>query len=130
MFRSIELPDEIDGELFLHSMLGRNEPLELALNEISRKNIVKVVSLASIDEIRQKSSDYAQAIDENSLPFERVEFAIADYGVPKERDEFMNLAKEIADGISSKKNVTVLISGLGTSSIGPHVSAVPSSSES
>ena len=79
MFRPVVLSSDLSGSLYLHSMPGRYEPLSNSVFEIEGKEIDIVVSLNSLDEIREKSPAYANAIDENSLPFNRLEFPIVDF---------------------------------------------------
>ena len=67
MFRAVDLPAGIAGQLFLHSMPGRDEPYITAEAEILEKGISRVVCLAPIDEIRHKSAEYARAIEDGKL---------------------------------------------------------------
>jgi hypothetical protein len=56
--RRVELPGNLEGRLFLHSMPGRYESLEEFLAEIVLKNISCVVCLAPPEEIRRKSRSF------------------------------------------------------------------------
>ena len=42
-FRPVPLPGDVDGRLYLHSMLGRYEPFESAQKEIATREISTVV---------------------------------------------------------------------------------------
>jgi hypothetical protein len=53
--RRVELPGNLNGHLFLHSMPGRYEPFEEFLTDIVFKNIRCVVCLSSPEEIRRRS---------------------------------------------------------------------------
>jgi hypothetical protein len=55
MLRSVSLPLEIRGALFLSSMPGEYESLEQAFQEMRGQGITRIVRLAPIEEIREKS---------------------------------------------------------------------------
>ena len=62
MFRQVELPDAVQGSLYLHSMPGRYEPLDSTVRAIKDANISMVVSLVSDKEIEDKSPGFATVI--------------------------------------------------------------------
>ena len=107
LFRTVVLPRNVSGSLYLHSMPGRYEPLSNSVSEIEKNEIDIVVSLNSLDEIREKSPAYANAIDENSLPFNRLEFPIVDFGIPKDSVAFLNLAENLAGRLQSGENLLI-----------------------
>jgi protein-tyrosine phosphatase len=107
MFRPVVLSSDLSGSLYLHSMPGRYEPLSASVSEIEENEIDIVVSLNSLDEIREKSPAYANAIDENSLPFKRMEFPIVDFGIPKDSAAFLNLAENLAGRLQSGENLLI-----------------------
>ncbi len=107
MFRPVVLSSGLSGSLYLHSMPGRYEPLSTSVSEIEKNEIDIVVSLNSLDEIREKSPAYANAIDENSLPFNRLEFPIVDFGIPKDSVAFLNLAENLAGRLQSGENLLI-----------------------
>jgi len=107
LFRTVVLPRDVSGSLYLHSMPGRYDPLSTSVSEIENKEIDIVVSLTSLEEIRQKSPRYANAIDDKSLGFERMEFPIIDFGIPQDSLAFLNLAKNLADRLKSGENLLV-----------------------
>lgn len=107
MFRPVVLSSDLSGSLYLHSMPGRYEPLSASVSEIEEKEIDIVVSLTSLEEIREKSPEYANTIDENSLPFKRVEFPIVDFGIPEDSVAFFNLAGELAGRLKSGENILI-----------------------
>jgi len=96
LFRTVVLPRDVSGSLYLHSMPGRYDSLSTTVSEIEEKEIDIVVSLTSLEEIRNKSPEYANAIDDNSLGFERMEFPIIDFGIPQDSIAFLNLVKTLA----------------------------------
>jgi len=107
MFRPVVLSSDLSGSLYLHSMPGRYEPLSTSVSEIEKNEIDIVVSLNSLDEIREKSPAYANAIDENSLPFNRLEFPIVDFGIPKDSVAFLDLAENLAGRLQSGENLLI-----------------------
>ena len=107
MFRLIELPSNISGKIYLHSMPGYYEKCELAFSELLEKDIQTVISLTSLDEIRTKAPDYAKAIEAGSLPFNRISFPIRDFSVPDDRDAYLRLVKETASNIAGGESMLV-----------------------
>ena len=62
MFRSVPLPGDVAGGLWLHSMPGRRQPLEQAWAQLRIHGIEAIVCLAASDEVRAKSPSYAAAV--------------------------------------------------------------------
>jgi len=67
-FRGVHLPSAVPGRLWLHSMPGRYEPLNDAWAEVRRLGVSRIVCLAPFLEIREKSPEYAKAIEGRDLP--------------------------------------------------------------
>lgn len=107
LFRSVVLPSDVSGSLYLHSMPGRYNPLSTSMSEIEEKEIDIVVSLTSLEEIRQKSQEYANAINDKSLGFERMEFPIIDFGIPQDSIAFLNLVENLAGRLNSGENLLI-----------------------
>jgi len=105
--RTVVLPRDVRGSLYLHSMPGRYDSLSTSVSEIEEKEIDIVISLTSLEEIRQKSPEYANAIDDNSLGFERMEFPIIDFGIPHDSIAFLNLAMNLAGRLKSGENLLI-----------------------
>ena len=53
MFRQVKLPASCPGQLFLHSVPGRNEPLSAFISEASAKQISHIVFLISMVKSKQ-----------------------------------------------------------------------------
>jgi protein-tyrosine phosphatase len=106
-FREVELPPGVTGQLWLHSMPGRYEPLDEAWTEAQRLGVFSIICLAPLDEIREKSPDYARAIDEERLPCPVRRFPICDYQGPDDDEAFRRLAADIADVLRSDRRVLV-----------------------
>ncbi len=106
-FRQVELPPGIEGMLFLHSMPGRHEDLASAWREIEALKITRIVSLAGIDEIHQKSPDYALAVEADEMPCDRDEYPIPDFGVPADRAGFWEWAGVLATRLQRGERLLV-----------------------
>ena len=123
MFRELGLPAGVSGSLFLHSMPGRNEPLEDAVAEIRRLGISRIVSLAPLSEIRVKSAAYAQAIEASTLPAVLSSCPISDRGVPENQQEFLKSVDETASALRTGQKL-LLHCGAGIGRTGTYAAAV------
>ncbi|MCD6284493.1 MAG: tyrosine-protein phosphatase [Anaerolineae bacterium] len=107
MFRTVTLPQNIPGRIYLHSMPGRCESWGDFAAEASRCNIQTIVCLAPDDEIERKSPSYATAIKGGAISCSRKCFVIPDYGVPKDRDRFAEFVKAVAEFLRSGETILV-----------------------
>ncbi len=107
MFRSVALPPDVSGRLYLHSMPGRYEPLQATRDAVRMRGITQVVCLVSLDEIEGKAPDYARAVQRNHLPWQQVMFPIVDFGVPSDRASFLALVNAIAADL--RRGVNILL---------------------
>ena len=105
--REVELPAGVPGRLWLHSMPGRYEPLDEAWTEARRLGVFSIICLAPLDEIREKSPNYARAIEEEQLPCSVRRFPICDYQGPDDDEAFRRLALDIAALLRSDRRVLV-----------------------
>jgi protein-tyrosine phosphatase len=99
------------GRLYLHSMPGRYEELGQLWDALKAEEVTQIVSLASIEEIRLKSPEYAKAIAEEHIPAERISFPIPDYGVPSNIDAFYQLACNVAKRLTLGENILIHCAG-------------------
>lgn len=111
MFRSVALPSKTLGKLYLHSMPGRYEELSNSIQEIESLSIDQILSLAPLEEIENKSPEYAEAIKSNHLPCEYASYPITDYGVPEDRQEFALFVEDAAKRLQNKKRLLIHCSG-------------------
>jgi protein-tyrosine phosphatase len=111
MFRSVALPEEIRGKLYLHSMPGRYEKLSRSFQEIKRLSIDQILSLVSMEETEQKSPFYAEAIKSNDMPCEYVSYPITDAGVPTDHHHFAAFVEEAAVRLQDNKRLLIHCSG-------------------
>ncbi|MBL8199407.1 MAG: tyrosine-protein phosphatase [Chromatiales bacterium] len=106
-FRSVSLPPGIRGALFLHSMPGRRERLEQAWDAVTLTGISCIVCLADIEEIQRKSPQYAEAVIACTVPCERVDYPIVDYGVPSDKGSFLTTVRKAAERLQAGKRLLV-----------------------
>ena len=97
--RPVELPSDIRGRLFLHSMPGRYEPLEEFWTHLGRVGCSTIVCLAPIDEMRKKSPSYADALDAESSPCKVLHFPIPDYKAPEDIAAFVKSVNDVAEAL-------------------------------
>ena len=88
MFRRVDLPARVPGRLLLHSMPGRYEAMESVWNQVRNEAVRVIVCLAEKDELHEKSSEYAQALEAGTVPCLVLPFEIPDRSVPEDRDAF------------------------------------------
>ncbi len=110
--RRVELPGNLNGHLFLHSMPGRYEPFEEFLTDIVFKNIRCVVCLSSSEEIRQRSPAYARFLA-GTVPWEHITFTMWNSVMP-DAPSLEPLTQEIVKRLREGKNVLIHCdSGIG-----------------
>ena len=107
MFRSVELPEGVTGHLYLHSMPGRYEAFKELKERIAQRKIERVIRLASLEEVRLKSPDYALAIEASQLPWIEEAFPVPDYEAPGNLEAFWDLAKRIANRLRSGERALI-----------------------
>lgn len=111
MFRSVELPVSVSGRLLLHSMPGRYEALESVWIRLQSEAVSTIVCLAEKLELREKSAEYAEALDDGTVPCGVLVFEVADRGAPEDRDAFWVLARKIAGQLKSGDRVLIHCAG-------------------
>lgn len=106
-FRQVKLPTEILGHLYLHSMPGWYEPLAETWAEVRFLAVAAMVSLAPLDEIREKSPEYAEAIETGAVPCQLWRLAICDYQGPDDDQVFWQLAERVAETLRQGDSVLI-----------------------
>ncbi len=110
--RRVELPGNVEGHLFLHSMPGRYEPFEEFLDDIVLKNISCVVCLSSPEEIGQRSPAYATFLA-GTVPWEHITFPMWNSVMP-DATSLEPLTREIVKRLCQGRNVLIHCdSGIG-----------------
>jgi hypothetical protein len=68
------------GTLYLHMMPGRREPFQQFVAAVAERGIARVVCLSPLDEVRELSPAYFEAIDQGS-PWIHEHYPITDRSV-------------------------------------------------
>jgi hypothetical protein len=111
MFRRVDLPAQISGQLLLHSMPGRFESLDKVWHHVENQEIAAIVCLNEPHEIRLKSWQYADALENGRVPCAVVAFEISEGGVPANRIAFWQLATDLAARLRGGERVLVHCAG-------------------
>ena len=111
MFRRVDLPAGVPGRLLLHSMPGRYEAIESVWHQVRNEAVRAIVCLADKDEVQEKSSEYARALEAGTVPCLVLPFEIPDRGAPEDRDGFWGLAGDIAKRLQSGEAVLIHCAG-------------------
>ncbi len=99
MLRTVSLPVNLTrGSLYLCSMPGRLEALEIFLQEIAQAEIGHILCLVSDQEIAQKSPAYLAAIQQNQIPARLWRYDVPDYGLAEDSEDL----KQAVDGIRER----------------------------
>jgi len=111
MFRRVDLPAVIPGKLLLHSMPGRYEAIEDVWNQVRKEAVCAIVCLPEEDELREKSFEYAGALEAGTVPCAVLRFEIPDRGVPEDRQGFWALARNLANRLQFGEAVLIHCAG-------------------
>ena len=105
MYRTVRLPHDIAGRLFLGSMPGRYEVFEEAWRAIVEHGVTRVICLVPPDELQDKSPRYARALREKQVPWVHESFPVEDFEAPADREAFWTLARETAARLGAGETV-------------------------
>jgi len=97
--------------MLLHSMPGRYEALENVWIRVRNEAVSTIVCLAEKLELREKSADYARALEDGTVPCRVLVFEVVDRGAPEDRDGFWLMAREIARQLKSGDTVLIHCAG-------------------
>lgn len=106
-FRKLPLPSGTKGEVYLHSMPGRNTRYRDDVSEIADRLITAVVRLTSDRETARKSPEYWEAVKGRAISWQDLRFEISDYGVPEDSGAFVALIDLIAEKLSRGERLLV-----------------------
>ena len=108
MLRTVSLPVNLTrGNLYLCSMPGRFEALEICLQEVADAKIGHILCLVSDHEIAEKSPDYLAAIQQNEIPARLWRFDVPDYGLLENHDEMNQVLDLIRDCLDDGESVVI-----------------------
>ena len=105
MFRKITYPKNLShlpGQIYLHSMPGRDETWLDFTTMCEQQSIGNVLCLTSELEIGLKSPQYAQRLITQALPVELEIFAIEDFSIPENIDDFQRALKRVAQRLETE----------------------------
>ena len=105
------VPAPVTGKLLLHSMPGRYEAIEKVWHHVRSEDVRAIVCLTDQAEIREKSSEYAEALEAGTVPCSVLLFEIPDRGAPEDRDGFWILASDVARRLQSGEAVLIHCAG-------------------
>lgn len=113
--RQIVLPDGVPGKLFAAQMPGRpGSDFEDDRRVIQESGVDTVVCLAPLPELHKKSPFYARALLAQNLPWNAVHLPVPDFGVPEDREAFLQMARHVAGQLSAGDWVLVhCFAGIG-----------------
>ena len=105
--RKVELHGDIPGELYIHGLPGRQEPLDLFCAAISEKRISRIICLVSDTEVLSASPKYGRAIDLGHLPCPVESFPITDFGVPHDQEKFDLFIERLVERLKAGERVLI-----------------------
>jgi len=111
MFRRVELPAAVPGRLLLHSLPGRYEAIEGVWNQVKNEAVRAIVCLVEEAELREKSPDYARALEAGTVPCSVLPFEIPDRGIPEDWEGFWALAGDVAQRLQFGEAVLIHCAG-------------------
>jgi len=94
--RSLCLPDDVPGKVWLHSMPGRREPFEEFVAWAESEGVSLVACLNPHWELEQASRAYACALEDGTVPWRTLHHPIANMGVPDDPAAFADVVEEAA----------------------------------
>jgi protein-tyrosine phosphatase len=97
--RSVALPPDVPGALFLSSMPGRFGPWHAFDHEARQARLGLVVCLTPRHEIAELSPAYLAALDEGMLPFRWQNLPIPNFGLPEDPPAFRRDIAQIAQAL-------------------------------
>jgi len=92
-------------------MPGRYEAIESVWHQVRNEAVRAIVCLAEKDEVQEKSSEYARALEAGTVPCLVLPFEIPDRSVPEDRDAFWTLAGDVAKRLQSGEAVLIHCAG-------------------
>jgi protein-tyrosine phosphatase len=107
MLRQVALPSSIPAALFLTGMPGRYENLDEVLQDVRDQAISLIVCLAPLDEIREKSPQYYNAVTRGAVSCSVEECPVPDRGTPEDEHRFLATVEDAAGRLRAGERVLV-----------------------
>ena len=119
MFRILRLPPGVPGRVFLHSMPGRLESLPAIAAEIHATGIDRVISLAPLWEIQEKSPAYAGLIAAGKTDWQQEIFAIEDFSTPTDLEAYLTFFQGLSERLRGGESLLLhCAAGIGRTGMG------------
>ena len=99
--RSLRLPPEIPGQVWLGSMPGRFESWKSFQDEARRNGVTTVVCLAPRAEVAELSPDYHASLTKGGLPFRWMLVPMRNFGLPEDPSAFRRDVAALAQDVRS-----------------------------
>jgi atypical dual specificity phosphatase len=116
--RPLPLPDDVPGKIWLTAMPGRFEPLASFVDAAEAVGATGIICLTSDDEIAQRSPAYATARRLGTMPFDRRDHPILDYGLPQDRENFARFITDLcADLAGGQRLILHCAAGIGRTGV-------------
>jgi hypothetical protein len=107
MLRSVALPSNINGQLFLGPMPGRYESFDQSKETMINHSVDHIVCLVPLHEIQYKSFSYASALRTGALPCPVTFFPILDYEVPENKKSYLDIVHDVAARLEKGENILI-----------------------
>lgn len=104
-FRSVSLPADVPGALWLSAMPGRFEPWPAFEAEAQRARLDRVVCLTPASELSELSPAYQAAVADGAPGFRWVHLPMPNFGVPGDAAGFRREVRLIADALRRGESV-------------------------
>ena len=112
--RSVKLPPEVPGRLWLGSMPGRFEAWSRFEQEAQRSRLALVVCLTPRSELSELSPEYHAAVVAGRLPFRWQQVAMRNFGSPEDPAAFRRDIAGVASALRQGDSVFLhCAAGLG-----------------
>jgi len=111
----MELPrkieqSEIKGDIFLHSMPGKNEDLALFMEKLKNLNIHRIICLTDKSELEKKSPHYLEAVYYGHYDDIYITYTpTPDFSVPKEEKDKINYRTGLKEALETLQIGNILI---------------------
>jgi protein-tyrosine phosphatase len=110
VFRKINYPDSLaylPGQIFLHSMPGRDEYWQTFIKACSEHNIGTILCLTSESEIGLKSPVYSCQSNRQALFAQTEMYPIEDFSIPDNLYDFQSVLKRAAQSLAAGQHLLV-----------------------
>ncbi len=105
--RTLELPDETPGRVWLHSMPGTMEPLEEFIGWAVDQKVDTVVCLNPRRELEHSSRGYAVKMADGSLPWQTLHHPVPNMCAPADVREYVGTVREVADRVRAGRRLVI-----------------------